>query len=165
MIVMLTAREARCRATAGARSLAEDLAGAEQSGDGADGDREDSGSEDVREQGMVEGNAAQALSGEIGIRNLEGHPDRQSEIREVPVVGHLVMEVDPAFRRAVVEPRVAKDKHGVHRRPCKRDAPEGERRQKAAPRSAGVACLPERERHRDKARGPGAYEDGFRGSA
>src|SRR4051794_544668 len=118
---------------------------AEETGHRADGDSDDHRSEDVGEQRVAQRGAADALGGDVGVRDLERHPDRQGEVGEVHVVRGLAMEVDPALRRAVVVPRVAQEIDGVHRHPGQRDAPDGERGQQAALGRPSVTRLPERE--------------------
>src|SRR4051794_39014374 len=80
----------------------------EKRGDGAHCDRDDPGPEDVRQERVVQRDAAHALAREVRVRHLERHSDRQREVGEVVVVGRLSLEVDAALWRRVEEPRVAK---------------------------------------------------------
>src|SRR4051794_6425848 len=135
---------------------------AEKRCDGAHRDRDDPRAEDVGQQRVLEGHTANALAHEVRVRDLERHPDREGEVGEVPVVGSLVSrELDAARRRAVVDARVAEDKHRVHRRPREPHAQERERGEQTARGSDAVTSLVQGEPHGHQARSTGADEDGL----
>jgi len=99
---------------------------------------------------------ADAFAGQVGVGYLKAHPDRQRQVREVQVVGRLAAEVDPALRRAVVQPRLSKDQHAVDGDPCQSHARDRQAAQEPTRGRVGPTSLNERERHRNELAPPAA---------
>jgi hypothetical protein len=65
---------------------------------------DDHGPEEVGDQRVAKRSPPDRLLGEIGVRDLEGHADREGEVGEISVVGPFrVVEVDPTWFVGVVK--------------------------------------------------------------
>ena len=83
---------------------------------------------------------ADRLGLNVGVGDLEGHPDRERQVGEVGVVGRAgAVEVDSPGGARVVEPRVLQGEHRMDERPGNEHGTKSEACQQVLPVSAGTA--------------------------
>ena len=83
---------------------------------------------------------ADRLGLNVGVGDLEGHPDRERQVGEVGVVGRAgAVEVDSPGGARVVEPRVLQGEYRMDERPGNEHGTKSEACQQVLPVSAGTA--------------------------
>ena len=125
--------------------------------DEIDGGGDDDGAEHVGEQALAERQFAEAIRLEVGVRDLEGHPEREREVREVAQARRLgAAELDAALGWGVVELGVAQRVDGVHNDPGEGDGDHAQRCQQDLFGSVALGRLakhdPDRREARDRRR-------------
>src|ERR1035437_8191580 len=125
-----------------------------------DGQSDNDGAEEKRQQGMAQCGSSYHLRSQVGVGNLKGQTDREGHVGKVEIVGSaLLVEVDSAWCPAVVDPGIAKREDGVDSCPRQRHAHHSDGDQQRLGSSLRMACFDEHEADSPQTGNPGDDDD------